>query len=396
MRVRRFELRIIGIAIVVAWTAAAGLVLVAYRPGGPLDIVVGIAMALPIVIASLGVVWPPVARGAGAFPLMLGLGIGTLLLLLPSIGGILNQIQALGSQTLMPSLEAAYPWLLALAGTSLFSGFGVARRLQGGMALRRRRLVAGAAFAIVATLATGSLFAAVAIANELALRDRTDVPLASRFGPTHTTREPPPCDGPLATGRTAQVSMHLRGNVDQRPMGTVDLNGLRSGNDYRWLAYVASRREIGQYGAAANGDRAWLRSPAGGWRRAATTDVEEGTVDLLALQVALTDGYRATAEDHGIEVIEGARARRCRIAVDGATFQAAFPQVRWMVGDIDLRRWRGQLDYWIFLDGQLGQVAGTANGEGAGIEPDAMQATVDVLLTATERGRDVTIYPPAP
>ncbi len=66
---------------------------------------------------------------------MLGLGIGTLLLLLPSIGGILNQIQALGSQTLMPSLEAAYPWLLALAGTSLFSGFGVARRLQGGMAL---------------------------------------------------------------------------------------------------------------------------------------------------------------------------------------------------------------------------------------------------------------------
>ncbi len=229
------------------------------------------------------------------------------------------------------------------------------------------------------------------------MRDRTDVPLASRFGPTHTTREPPPCDGPLATGtdRPGVDAPHAATSTCDR-WARWSSTACASGNDYRWLAYVASRREIGQYGAAANGDRAWLRSPAGGWRRAATTDVEEGTVDLLALQVALTDGYRATAEDRGIEVIEGARARRCRIAVDGATFQAAFPQVRWLVGDVDLRRWRGQLDYWIFLDGQLGQVAGSANGEAAGIEPDALQATVDVLLTATERGRDVTIYPPAP
>ena len=64
-----------------------------------------------------------------------------------------------------------------------------------------------------------------------------------------------------------------------------------------------------------------------------------------------------------MEVIEGARARRCRIAIDGTTFREAFPQVAWLVGDADLHRWRGQLDYWVFLDGQLGQVAGSANGE---------------------------------
>ena len=37
MRVRRFELRLVGAALVVGWTVAAGLVLLAYRPGGPLD-----------------------------------------------------------------------------------------------------------------------------------------------------------------------------------------------------------------------------------------------------------------------------------------------------------------------------------------------------------------------
>ena len=74
-------------------------------------------------------------------------------------------------------------------------------------------------------------------------------------------------------------------------------------------------------------------------------------------------------------MIEGAPARRCRIAIDGTTFSAAFPQVRWLVGDADLADWRGQLDYWVFLDGQLGQIAGSVNGEGAVIEPEALQGT---------------------
>ena len=34
-------------------------------------------------------------------------------------------------EALLPSLEASYPWSLALLGTSLFSGFGIARRILG-------------------------------------------------------------------------------------------------------------------------------------------------------------------------------------------------------------------------------------------------------------------------
>ena len=61
---------------------------------------------------------------------------------------------------------------------------------------------------------------------------------------------------------------------------------------------------------------------------------------------------------------------------------------------MDLHRWRGQLDYWVFLDGELGQVAGSLNGEAFGIVADALLGTIDVRLTATERGQDTVIYPP--
>jgi hypothetical protein len=183
--------------------------------------------------------------------------------------------------------------------------------------------------------------------------------------------------------------------VDLEPFGTVELSGLRNGSDYRWLASVETERESGTYGLARIGEETWQQTPAREWHTTEVTDAPAGMVDRHVASVALSEGIRATAEDYGVEVIEGARARRCRVAIDGATFQEAFPQVRWLVGRADLRRWRGQLDYWIFLDGELGQVAGRANGEAAGIQPEALLATVELRLTATRRDREVVIYPPA-
>ena len=63
MRVRIFELRLIGVALVVCWTLTAALVLLAYRPGGPIDVIVGVLAFVPLGIAILGVVWPPVVHG---------------------------------------------------------------------------------------------------------------------------------------------------------------------------------------------------------------------------------------------------------------------------------------------------------------------------------------------
>lgn len=396
MRVRRLGLRLIALGLVAAWGLAAALILLAYRPGGPLDVVVGVTMLLPLAIASASVIWPPLARREVTHALLVALGLATLLVLLPSIGGVMNQLQALGSQTLMPSLEAAYPWLLALVGTSLYTGFGQARRLIGGTAGRRRRFRLGVGIAAALTLVAGTAFGGAAIANELTLRDREPPIVASRFGPTNLGQgvEPPPCDGRLVAGLTSRLNARFVGSIDGRQTGTVDLVGQRAGSEFRWLAYVATNRELGQYGAARRADDAWIRSPHRGWQRAALATVADSTLDLQTARRALTQGARATAEDYGIEVIERAPARRCRVSVDGPTFRSSFPPVAWLVGDEDLEHWRGQLDYWVFLDGSLGQVAGSVNGEAGGLEDEAIQGKVEVLLTATDRGRDIVIYPP--
>ncbi|MGZ8528379.1 MAG: hypothetical protein ACXWWR_06245 [Candidatus Limnocylindrales bacterium] len=392
MRVRSFELRLLGSALVACWAASSGLILLTYRPGGPLDMLVGLTAMGPIAIAVAGVVWPPVARGDQAFSAILWMAIGAILFLVPSIIGLFDQLTAYGSQTLLPSVEGAYPWLVALVETSLFTGFGLARRLHGPAAMRRERLLAGVVIAGLATGLSGGAFGAAAVANESALRDLAVT--TSRFGPTDGPDQPPLCNLPLAAGSTARLVLAMNGRVDLRPIGTVDLTGLRVDRDFRWVAYVASSDELGEYAAARIGDEAWLRTPTVGWRPALQTTVATDSIDVQVLDVALSPENRATAEDHGVEVLEGARARRCRVAVDGDTFRDAFPQVRWLVGSADLHRWRGQLDYWIFLDGEIGQVAGEVEGDAGEIVPRAVQGTVQVLLTATERGRGFVLYPP--
>src|SRR6185436_20580626 len=184
-------------------------------------VVVGLAAAGPVAIALAAFIWPPAARGTTAFAAMVWLGLGTLLLLVPSIVDVSDQLRQGGAQTLLPSVEAAYPWGLALLGTSLFAGFGIARRILGETSMRRRRLARGIVVATIFALAAGTLFTAVAMANELALRDQPTP--SSRFGPTGGESEPPTCDGPLSVGDTARIELHLAGDLDGQSIGTVDL-----------------------------------------------------------------------------------------------------------------------------------------------------------------------------
>ena len=92
VRVRNFELRLIGSALLACWTVFGALILLTYRPGGPFDLVVGLTSLGPIVIALSRVVWPPVARGDRAFPTIVWLGIVGLLFLVPSIVGVVDQL----------------------------------------------------------------------------------------------------------------------------------------------------------------------------------------------------------------------------------------------------------------------------------------------------------------
>jgi hypothetical protein len=394
VRVRTFELRLIGVALAGCWVVAAGLVLVDYRPGGPVDVAVGLAALLPAVVALAGVAWPPVARGNRAFAAMVWLAAGSLLVLVPSIADVTGQLGSRGVQTLLPSVESAYPWVLGLVGTCLFSGFGIARRRLGEAAMRRRRLVRGLSVATLLAVCSALVFAAVAFGNEIALRDR--VATSSRFGPTDIEHDPPKCDGPLGVGPSARLGVHFQGTLDGRSIGTIDITGERDRADVRWLAYVATTRELGLAGAAEIGNDAWVREPFAGWRRSTPAEVGDAALDLTAFRTALTPEARAAASTLGVGLIEGAQARQCRTAIDGPSFRAAFPQIAWLVGDADLGHWRGQLDYWVFLDGQIGRIAGSVNGEAAGIQTGALQATIRVDLSATDRGSVVDIGPPAP
>jgi hypothetical protein len=393
VRVRTFELRLLAGALAVGWAIAAGLILLAYRPGGPIDLVVGLAAGLPILVAVVALAWPPVSRDDSAFAAIVWLGVGALLLLAPSIAGVFVQLRAAGPQTLVPSPEAGYPWFLALLGTSVFAGLGVARTTLGAAAVRRRRLVRGTVLGLAATLVVAAVFAGVTVANEAGLRDRPVV--ASRFGPTSPAAEPPLCAEALSAGPAARVEASFAGDVDGRPLGTIELRGIRSGSDFRWLAYAATKLELGQYGWARLGSQAWVLAPGRNWTAAAPADVDGGELDARVVALALGSDVRNAAEIRGVDVFEGARARHCRVAIDGDTFRAAFPQVRWLLGDADLGHWRGELDYWIFVDGQLGRASVRITGEGGRIADGGLLATVRVTLSATDRDDPHPVAAPA-
>jgi hypothetical protein len=394
VRVREFELRLLAVALTILWAAGGGLVLLAYRPGGPVDVLVGVAASLPLIVSVASIVWPPLVRSDRGAAGVFWLGLAAGLLLLPSIASVGSQIVAGGSEPLLPSLEVIYPWALALLATSLFAGLGVSRQFISEVGFGRRRLIGSVVFALVATSLIGGVFAGVSLADDSALRDR---PAAhSRFGPTDPNLTPPDCRASLVPPGSAQLEVDFSANVDGRAVGTITLSGTRSQADISWTAQVVKADLFGQIGAVRIGSAGWTLQPAGRWVLVAPQQIDGQMLDLTVLQGALSSDNRATAEDHGLEYVEGARARHCRVAVDGGTYQASFPQVKWLVGPADLATWRGELDFWIFGDGEVGMVSGTINGTAQDILPHGLLATAWVKLTATDRNANVLISPPAP
>lgn len=408
MRVRQFELRLLAVALTVLWAAGGGIVLTAYRPGGPVDLLIGVAASLPLFLSVASVVWPPLVRSDRGSAGVFWLGLLAGLLLMPSIAGVAGQVVQGGTEPLLPSLELIYPWALALFATALFAGLGISRQVISEVGFGKRRLVASLAFAVVSTSIIGAVFAGVSLADNAALRDKPAV--HSRFGPTKPVLSvasagssagsadvvdtPPECNRTLVSATTARLDFELSASVDSRAVGTVSLTGSRSGADVSWTAQVVRSDLFGQYGAVRIGTAAWALSPTTGWTSVAPQAIDGQMLDATVLAGALSLANRATAENHGLEYVEGARARRCRVAVDGQTFAASFPQVAWLVGSATPSTWRGEIDFWVFLDGEVGMVTGSVNGDAQGILPHGLQATIWVRMTATDRDTSISISPP--
>ncbi len=381
-----------AVALTALWAAGGGMILLAYRPGGPFDVLVGFAASLPLLVSVAAIVWPPLVRGNSGSAAAFWIGLVSGLLLIPSIAGIIGQLLQGGTEPLLPSLEVVYPWALALLTTSLFAGLGLSRQFISEVGIGRKRLAASIIFAVVATSGIGGVFAGVSLADNAALQSK--LASYSRFGPTAANVVPPDCSRPVSTARSARLQLDLWGDVDQRSVGTVSLTGSRSGADVSWTAQVVRSDLFGQYGAVRTGNSAWTLAPGKSWTTAATNDLDNALVDTTVLAHALSQTNRATAENHGLEYVEGARARRCRVAVDGNTFQASFPQVKWLTESAVLSTWRGEIDFWVFGDGEVGLISGSLNGSAQEILPHGIQATVKVRMTATVRDSLVYISPP--
>jgi hypothetical protein len=392
VRVRVIELRILGVVLVALWFAVFAILISGYHPGGPADGIVALSSVGPVLLALAAVAWPPVARGDRAFAAIAWLAIAAALLLVPSIASIVSQLAERGPQTLLPSAEAAYPWLVALFATALFTGLGIARRRLGETSLRRRRLVLGTGLAIVLMLAAGSPFAGAAVVNEVALSDQPAA--ASRFGPTDPTVDPPDCNGSLTAGSTARVQLQMDASVDGRRTGQAIINGMRSGPDVRWTGFAATEVTLGQVGVVRIGAEGWRRSPGTSWAPVPEAEVDGEDLDRQFVAVALTPANRSVAEDRGLSDIEGARSRHCRVTIDGTTLREALPEIALLIGDTDISRWRSDIDYWVFTDGELGQADGRATGPASGLAEDALIATIRFRMTAVDRGTLVEIVPP--
>ena len=394
-------LRLLAALLTGLWTGLAATILVAYRPGGPFDLVVGAAGFVPAVISAVAVVWPPLARSWRAVAAIAWLGILSALLVAPLMIGVINTL-ATGGHQLFPSPEVTYAALLALGTTALFGALGIVRARYGNVeAAPSLRRAVGLAAAL--TLAGVSAVGGPVLANELALRS---LPLAdSRFGPTDPSLVPPHCESGMALGSTAETEVTAQAMVDGTSVGSATLSGVRSGSDEEWTATLDGRYARGIAAFRRVGGTAWLEQDAASW---APVDVasfgqlgDGPTLEGPIPAAALGPTGQPVAEDLGTELIEGARARHCQTAIDGPTALRASLAIRWLAeGDLrvlahSLTAWRGELDWWVFSDGQLGQAIVTINGYPGDAWPSAgLQASITARLTATDRGMPQDVGPP--
>ena len=402
MRVRLYELRLIAGFLSILWLLLFAAVLVWYHPGGPLDWIVAAATLLPAVVALLAVRYPPLARGDRASVLMGWLGIVACLLLIPVLAGIAQGLTGPPDQALLlPSWEAVYAGSVTLLATCLFAGLGLARRQLGETALRRRRLLWGATLGLALAAVCGILVGGALVTNALALRQER--PPVSAYGPVDPNAIPPRCDGPLSIGTWASVHVDASAAVDGQARGSTRLDGERAGSDEQWGASGVRDRIPATRAYVRLGDEAWMRSGTEPWRpvRLPVGDTEPApTLDGAVVANGLSPANRVAAEDVGLEQVGGAPARHCRTLTTGPLALASFPELVWLAETAspgpapDLGAWRGQLDWWVFADGELGMAQVRVSGLPPNSWPGGgVQGTLEAELTALLRDVPRTIGP---
>ena len=364
------------------------IVLLGYRPGGPVDLAVGLAAAGPVAIALAGLLWPPAARGVAG---VRGDGLAR--------ARVAARARPVDRRRRRPARRAAPRRCCRRSrrptrGASRCSGRACSPASGSPGASSARPRCAGVASPAASLVAT-----VLAVAAGIALHGRRDGQRARAARPADAVVAVRP-DRRRATSRrraTARsrsaTTAAARAPPRRRPRRPVDRHG-RPRRRPRSAATSAGsptrrrRRSSASTARPGSATDAWIREPFGGWRRATPLEVADGTVDAQAFEAALRrrDAGDA-AELHGVDVIEGARARHCRIAIDGPTFRSRVPgrspgssaTPTWPAGGASSTTGSSST-------ASSAGSTGSVNGDAGGIREGALQGTIRVNLIATSRG----------
>ncbi len=407
-------MRLLGAILTGLWAVTAIVIASAYRPGGPVDIVVALACFVPVAIADAGVIWPARTQGGTSRAVLVWVWIGAVLFMLPVAYGIGSTLTEDSPRHLVPSAEAAYGGAIALFLTAFYSVVGLVHRRRRRRPFERRATWLAAGLAALLMSAAGLSFVFVALVNEHDLR--TAELSSSRFGPTDPELDPPYCDEPVTLGGDAHIRITATSGLDLQDRGQAVLEGQRGGIDESWGGSWAGPDGEGQQAYLRVGPLAWLNDDSDDPRAPGTTWHETGpnpfgllgeaalTMDGPPRTVAAAPRGQIIPEDLGLELIEGARARHCRTFIDGTAALDMFLPLRWLLYDGDSRpdgaigRWRGELDWWVFGDGELGQAAVRVSGPRTEtpITAEGVRVVLEAELAATDREVEVDVSAPGP
>ena len=400
--VRRLSgMRLLSICLSGLWAAVAISVVFAYQPGGPFDPLVRAAIFGPLPIALAAVRWPPAGSSWRATAAVAWLALIASLLLVPLLGGVLETLRT-SRQALFPSGEVAYAGLLALGMTCLYTAIGVVGARRPAVAPSRTTFIKALALAAGLMVIASATLGLPTLANELALRDRPAV--TSRFGPTDITLALPSCEEAPQLGNSAVLGGDAKALIDGEDAADVLLTGSRTDATHEsWSATRTGRFGAGTATYQRSGDTATVVDAAG-QRSLAPGDLHLGdpqglTIDGPVAAAVNGRGPARVAEDRGIELIEQAHSRHCRIAIDGPLAESLSVLVRLIIdgtltpGPVAVA-WRGTLDWWVFADGELGQAEITIGGYPGDAWPSGgLQASIVARITATSRAGSM-IMPP--
>jgi hypothetical protein len=335
--------RLLAALLTVTWATLA-LALGVTPGGGSTRLLLAVGALVPALAATAAIVWP-VAAGGRRGRAVAWLGVSALLLAIPYAILTGGPLVAGAAQPIIPSAGVAYAGLLAVLATTVYAAHGwVDARRRGRAGLPGRGHVRATAAGIALTClvaATGS----VALAT-------SDIGLAG---------VPIGCDD-IRIAPHSRVTIDARAEIDATVIATVSVNGERSGRDERWSGAAGGEAvEDREFGYTLIGGRAVLRIDDGQWQTAAEQDASTpGHLDSRVASV-LAEPDLPPVEDVGIDLVDGAAARHCRIPIGGPHALRAFLPLGWLLGRAPLDRaaalgvWRGDLDWWIFGDGYLGR-----------------------------------------